>query len=114
MSNTTATQTGVPSAYPPPADFAANANATSDLYDAAEADRLGFWAEQANRLSWQTPFEEVLDWSNAPFAQWFVGGKLNVAYNCVDLRLQSPPGIYMFRLRSKDQRRALFRKPIRS
>jgi acetyl-CoA synthetase len=57
MSNTTATQTGVPSAYPPPADFAANANATSDLYDAAEADRLGFWAEQANRLSWQTPFQ---------------------------------------------------------
>ena len=50
-------------AYPPPADFAAKANATSDLYDAAEADRLAFWAEQANRLSWQTPFEEVLDWS---------------------------------------------------
>lgn len=92
MSNTTATQTGAPSAYPPPADFAANANATSDLYDAAEADRLGFWAEQANRLSWQTPFHEVLDWSNAPFAQWFVGGKLNVAYNCVDRHVEAGNG----------------------
>ncbi|CAM3643021.1 acetate--CoA ligase [Mycobacterium frederiksbergense] len=92
MSNTTATHTGVPSAYPPPADFAANANATSDLYDAAEADRLGFWAEQANRLAWQTPFEEVLDWSDAPFAKWFVGGKLNVAYNCVDRHVEAGNG----------------------
>ncbi|CAN7647318.1 acetate--CoA ligase [Mycolicibacterium frederiksbergense] len=92
MSDTTATHTGVPSAYPPPADFAANANATSDLYDAAEADRLGFWAEQANRLAWQTPFDEVLDWSNAPFAKWFVGGKLNVAYNCVDRHVEAGHG----------------------
>ncbi|KRD05144.1 acetyl-coenzyme A synthetase [Mycobacterium sp. Root265] len=92
MSNTTATQTGVPSAYPPPADFAASANATSDLYDAAEADRLAFWAEQANRLAWETPFEEVLDWSEAPFAKWFVGGKLNVAYNCVDRHVEAGNG----------------------
>ena len=92
MSDTTATHTGVPSAYPPPADFAANANATSDLYDAAEADRLGFWAEQASRLAWQTPFDEVLDWSNAPFAKWFVGGKLNVAYNCVDRHVEAGHG----------------------
>ena len=68
MSDTTATQTGVPSAYPPPAEFAANANAGAALYDQAEADRLAFWAAQANRLSWQTPFTEVLDWSDAPFA----------------------------------------------
>ncbi len=92
MSDTTATHTGVPSAYPPPADFAANANATSELYDAAEADRLGFWAEQANRLAWQTPFDEVLDWSDAPFAKWFVGGKLNVAYNCVDRHVEAGHG----------------------
>ena len=92
MSETTATQTGVPSAYPPPADFAANANATSDLYDQAEADRLAFWATQADRLSWGTPFTEVLDWSNAPFAKWFVGGKLNVAYNCVDRHVEAGNG----------------------
>src|SRR5262249_45154493 len=70
--------------FPPEPQFAAAANATAELYRQAEADRLGFWAEQANRLSWDTPFSEVLDWSEAPFAKWFVGGKLNVAYNCVD------------------------------
>jgi Acetyl-coenzyme A synthetase N-terminus len=43
------------SSYPPPPEFAANANATAELYRRAEADRLGFWAEQANRLSWDTP-----------------------------------------------------------
>jgi len=54
------------------------------MYDEADADRLAFWATQANRLSWNTPFTEVLDWSGAPFAKWFGGGKLNVAFNCVD------------------------------
>ena len=63
MSNAPATSTEVPSAYPPPADFAANANATGELYAEAEKDRLAFWAAQADRLSWQTPFSEVLDWS---------------------------------------------------
>jgi acetyl-CoA synthetase len=78
--------------YPPPDEFAQQANATPDLYKAAEADRLGFWAEQANRLSWETPFTEVLDWSEAPFAKWFVGGKLNVAYNCVDRHVEAGNG----------------------
>jgi len=54
--------------------------------------RLAFWAEQANRLSWETPFTEVLDWSGAPFAKWFVGGKLNVAYNCVDRHVEAGNG----------------------
>ncbi|TWS21340.1 acetate--CoA ligase [Tsukamurella asaccharolytica] len=80
-------------AYPPSAEFAAQANTQGrDLYDRAEADRLGFWAEQANRLHWDTPFGEVLDWSGAPFAQWFVGGKLNVAYNCVDRHVEAGNG----------------------
>jgi acetyl-CoA synthetase len=70
--------------FPPSPAFAANANATASIYDEAEADRLGFWAKQARGLDWDTDFTEVLDWSNAPFAKWFVGGKLNVAYNCVD------------------------------
>ena len=78
----TETHTEVPSSYPPPAQFAEKANATADLYDRADADRLAFWAEQANRLSWDTRSPEVLDWSEAPFAKWFVGGRLNVAYNC--------------------------------
>ena len=86
------THTEVPSAYPPPAEFAAQANATAELYDEAEKDRLAFWAKQANRLSWETPFTEVLDWSEAPFAKWFVGGKLNVAYNCVDRHVEAGNG----------------------
>ncbi len=88
----TETHTEVQSCYPPAADFAANANATQALYDAAEADRLAFWAEQANRLTWATPFTEVLDWSGAPVAKWFVGGKLNVAYNCVDRHVEAGNG----------------------
>ena len=86
------THTDIPSAYPPPDDFAAQANATEDLYREAEADRLAFWGKQANRLSWETPFTEVLDWSEAPVAKWFVGGKLNVAYNCVDRHVEAGNG----------------------
>src|SRR6186997_213252 len=81
-----------PSTYPPADDFAAQANATAELYKEAEKDRLAFWAEQANRLSWDTPFDEVLDWSEAPVAKWFVGGKLNVAYNCVDRHVDAGNG----------------------
>src|ERR1700682_539839 len=88
----TETHTEVPSSYPPPAEFAANANATAELYREAEEDRLACWANQANRLSWATPFTEVLDWSEAPFAKWFVGGKLNVAYNCVDRPVEAGNG----------------------
>lgn len=70
--------------FPPTPAFAATANATAAIYDEAEADRLGFWATQARELDWDTDFTEVLDWSDAPFAKWFVGGELNVSYNCVD------------------------------
>jgi acetyl-CoA synthetase len=86
------THTEVPSAYPPPPEFAAQANAGEELYREAEKDRLAFWAKQADRLSWDTPFSEVLDWSDAPFAKWFVGGKLNVAYNCVDRHVEAGNG----------------------
>ena len=88
----TESHTEAPSSYAPSAEFAATANATSDLYDRAEADRLAFWGEQANRLAWETPFSDVLDWSEAPFAKWFVGGRLNVAYNCVDRHVESGHG----------------------
>ncbi|MBN9635285.1 MAG: acetate--CoA ligase, partial [Actinobacteria bacterium] len=84
--------TAVPQAYPPPAEFAAQANATAALYQEADADRLEFWRRQGERLSWATPFTEVLDWSNAPFAKWFGDGKLNVAYNCVDRHVEAGNG----------------------
>ncbi|GAA4704375.1 acetate--CoA ligase [Pseudonocardia yuanmonensis] len=77
--------------FPPSEEFAAQANATADWYERADADREGFWAEQADRLSWGTRWERVLDWE-PPFAKWFVGGKLNVAYNCVDRHVEAGNG----------------------
>ncbi|MEV7129373.1 acetate--CoA ligase [Streptomyces sp. NPDC093260] len=55
-------------------------------------DRLAFWARQATRLHWGTEWTRVLDWSDAPFARWFVGGRLNVAYNCVDRHVEAGHG----------------------
>jgi acetyl-CoA synthetase len=78
--------------FAPSAEFAAQANVHADAYERADADRLAFWAEQAGRLSWQQPWTQVLDWSDAPFAKWFVGGKLNVAYNCVDRHVEAGYG----------------------
>src|SRR5215207_4658033 len=78
--------------FPPPEELAAEANATASLYDEAAADRLGFWDKQAQHLSWAKPWDEVLDWSNPPFAKWFVGGTLNVAYNCVDRHVEAGYG----------------------
>ncbi|MFN2560256.1 MAG: acetate--CoA ligase [Jatrophihabitans sp.] len=78
--------------FSPPEDFAANANVKADAYAEADDDRLAFWAKQAERLSWAEKWTEVLDWSDAPFAKWFVGGKLNVAYNCVDRHVESGHG----------------------
>ncbi|MBV9318556.1 MAG: acetate--CoA ligase [Mycobacterium sp.] len=86
------THAEAPSSYPPPAEFAEQANATAELYRDADEDRLAFWAKQAERLSWATPFSQVLDWSQAPFAKWFLGGKLNVAYNCVDRHVEAGHG----------------------
>jgi len=78
--------------FPPTPEFAAHANAKASMYADAAADRLGFWAEQARTLAWSKDFDEVLDWSQAPFAKWFVGGTLNVAYNCVDRHVESGHG----------------------
>ncbi|MGA3486779.1 acetate--CoA ligase [Micromonosporaceae bacterium DT55] len=78
--------------FPPPAEFAANANVTAEAYDAAAADRLAFWEQQARRLDWATEWDQVLDWSGAPFAKWFVGGRLNVAYNCLDRHVEAGLG----------------------
>lgn len=78
--------------FPPSAEFAAAAVAQPSLYKDAVKDRLGFWDAQARELSWATPWTQTLDWSNAPFAKWFVGGTLNVAYNCVDRHVEAGNG----------------------
>ncbi|MFZ9354037.1 MAG: acetate--CoA ligase [Candidatus Nanopelagicales bacterium] len=78
--------------FEPSSDFAANANAKSDMYEEADRDRIKFWEKQAQRLTWTNPWTKALDWSNAPFAKWFVDGKLNVSYNCVDRHVESGHG----------------------
>ncbi|MEO3823122.1 acetate--CoA ligase [Actinomadura sp. B10D3] len=78
--------------FSPPAELAAEANVKADAYEKADEDRLGFWAEQADRLTWTKRWDDVLDWSNPPFAKWFVGGELNVAYNCVDRHVEAGRG----------------------
>ena len=69
--------------FPPTPEFAAAANAKADMYVEAKADRLAFWEKQAHALHWDKPWTQVLDWKR-PFAKWFVGGKLNASYNCLD------------------------------
>ena len=69
--------------FAPSAEFSAQANAQPSIYDEAEADRLGFWAKQAESLHWGKKWDRVLDWQ-PPFAKWFVGGKLNASFNALD------------------------------
>jgi acetyl-CoA synthetase len=69
--------------FPPTPEFAAAANAKADMYGEAKADRLAFWEKQAHALHWDEPWTQVLDWKR-PFAKWFIGGKLNASYNCLD------------------------------
>ncbi len=79
--------------FAPSPEFADNAVANADLYARAAEDREGFWAEQARELlHWHTPFTQVLDWTNPPFAQWFADGELNVAYNCLDRHVEAGNG----------------------
>jgi acetyl-CoA synthetase len=79
--------------FPPPADFAAQALVTgTEIYDDAEADWQGFWARQAADLvTWYDEWHTILDWQ-LPFARWFVGGTLNVSYNCLDRHVEAGHG----------------------
>ncbi len=72
--------------------MAAAANVTAQDYADAKADRLAFWEKAARRLAWAQEWTQVLDWSDPPFAKWFVGGKLNVAYNCLDRHVENGYG----------------------
>ncbi len=75
--------------FAPAPEFADRAQGTAALYQAAEADRLAFWEAQARTLDWMVPWSRVLEW-NPPHAKWFLGGKLNVAANCIDRHLAGP------------------------
>jgi acetyl-CoA synthetase len=78
--------------FEPPAELAENANVKEDAYARAEADPEAFWGEAAELLDWGTRWNQVLDWSNPPFAKWFVGGTLNAAVNCVDRHVDAGRG----------------------
>ena len=79
-------------AYPPSPEFSARAHvkgmdAYKALYEEAKTDPGAFWAKLARQeLTWFKDFETPLEW-NPPFAKWFVGGKINACYNCVDRHL---------------------------
>ncbi len=75
--------------FAPPAEFVEQANVT----ERPEVDdHEGFWEDKAEQLHWAEPWTQVLDWTNPPFAKWFVGGKLNVSYNCLDRHIEAGNG----------------------
>jgi acetyl-CoA synthetase len=79
--------------FQPPDEFRERAvHSDPSVYDEAESDPEGFWAQQAEALHWDQKWDQVLDWSNPPFAKWFLGGKLNVAYNCLDRHVEAGLG----------------------
>ena len=77
--------------FPPSAEFVAQANFKADIYATADADRLAFWETQARELTWDQPWQSVLDWQ-VPYAKWFVGGKLNASVNALDRHVAAGRG----------------------
>ena len=77
--------------FPPPSEFAAQANAQPGIYEEAAKGPVAWWETQAERITWETPFEQVVEW-DLPFAKWFVGGKLNASVNCVDRHVAAGRG----------------------
>ena len=74
---------------PPSPEFAAQANAKADIY---ERDFEEFWdTEGKTRVSWFEPFSKLYEWE-MPYSKWYLGGKLNVCYNCVDRHVESGAG----------------------
>src|SRR5438105_3309395 len=78
--------------FPPPRDFAAKANVRDPkVNERARKDLESFWAEQAKQLDWFKPFDRVLEWQS-PYAKWFLGGELNISYNCLDRHVKAGKG----------------------
>ncbi|MCW3032171.1 MAG: acetyl-CoA synthetase [Solirubrobacteraceae bacterium] len=79
--------------FPPPEEFREHALLKdAEVYERAAADPQAWWVEQAERLHWFSPWEQVLDDSNPPFYKWFTGGTLNVSYNCLDRHVEDGRG----------------------
>jgi acetyl-CoA synthetase len=75
--------------YPPSPEFAAQANARAEIYDLTMEE---LWEREGReRVTWFEPFTELLEWE-LPYAKWYLGGKLNVTYNCVDRHVEAGNG----------------------
>jgi len=75
--------------YPPPPDFAAQANAKADIYDRSFDE---FWEHEGReRVAWLEPFSKLYEWE-LPYAKWYIGGKLNVSHTCVDRHVEAGRG----------------------
>src|SRR5213082_2576402 len=100
--------------YPPPPEFAKNANAKADIYNKPLED---FWREEAQkRVTWFQPFDKVLE-LKLPYAKWFLGGKLNVCYNCVDRHVEAGRGdkvAYYWEGEPVDQKRTITFKDLQA
>jgi acetyl-CoA synthetase len=89
LSQTIETLLGEERRYPPPPEFAARANAQADIYDLPFEE---LWEREGReRVTWFEPFTGLYEWE-APYAKWYLGGKLNVAYNCVDRHVEAGNG----------------------
>src|ERR687886_2471397 len=93
--------------YPPPPEFAAQANATQDVYSRSFEE---FWeTEGRERVTWFEPFSKLLEWE-LPYAKWYIGGKLNVCFNCVDRHVLAGKGdkiAYYWEGEPEDDRREI-------
>ncbi|MDE0354943.1 MAG: AMP-binding protein, partial [Deltaproteobacteria bacterium] len=75
--------------FPPPDEFKQSGNLNDPaVWEKADKDPEGFWAEQAQQLDWFKTWDKVLEW-DCPWAKWFIGGKLNVSYNCLDRHVKT-------------------------
>ena len=87
--------------FTPSSDLVKNANITAymkskgfdnyeDFYKWSLANRFEHWDDMAKELHWFEPWQKTFEWTNKPFFKWFVGGKFNAAYNCLDRHMQTP------------------------
>ncbi len=79
--------------FPPSQSFQSGALVVgTELYDAASQDYEAFWAQQASEVvSWSKPWSSICEWES-PYSKWFIGGELNVAYNCLDRHVEAGKG----------------------
>src|SRR4051812_39717705 len=93
--------------YPPPEDFASQANAQPDIYDLSFEE---FWEREGReRVTWFQEFDKLYEWEQ-PYAKWYLGGQLNVTYNCVDRHVEAGNGekvAYYWEGEPEDERRTI-------